>query len=290
MVQQDIYLAALCLRLRTPLLPNWRLEEKQFFTPSLPAAMTVPVELEFADPLPVPAGNPVYRGTSMTVYSGQDEERLYTPTFLADRAPYALSRRDGNGVHVFQRRDPNLWNNPNYYPLTLMHIEDLLLDAEGLILHTCYTEYQGGAILFTAPSGTGKTTQAELWKKCYGSTIVNGDKCILQRTPEGWRACGFFLHGSAPECENRSLPIRAIVVVRQSPRDHVEEIPAAQKLGLLYSECTVNNWDPAQVQTALSLLSDLVSRVPVVLLHCTMEDSAAQVLHQHLFGGYNGTF
>ena len=65
-----------------------------------------------------------------------------------------------------------------------------LFDALGLdyimshnhrvILHSSFISRQGEGILFTAPSGTGKSTQADLWKRHEeGVTIINGDRSIL---------------------------------------------------------------------------------------------------------------
>ena len=44
-----------------------------------------------------------------------------------------------------------------------MGLEHLLATQRAVILHSAYIDYKGKAILFSAPSGTGKSTQAELW-------------------------------------------------------------------------------------------------------------------------------
>jgi hypothetical protein len=57
--------------------------------------------------------------------------------------------------------------------------------------------WQGKAILFTAPSGTGKTTQTDLWH-CFreGVEDLNADWTLLQKTADGWYGCGFPVFGS----------------------------------------------------------------------------------------------
>ena len=64
--------------------------------------------------------------------------------------------------------------------LSLLALERRLAEQPCLILHCAYTEYQGKAMLFSAPSGTGKTTQAGLWEQYRGSRTVNGDKALLE--------------------------------------------------------------------------------------------------------------
>lgn len=295
MIQQDIYFGHLQLTINTTLPVNWREQEELFFVPAMPPKKKVEVDVTFADELPVPEGSRIYKDTGLEVYSRNTdnasitEERIYSPMFIADQRPATYSRYDGERVDIFHIFFRSLWKNPNAYFLTWVHIEKLLLDVDALILHSCYTEYKGKAILFTAPSGTGKTTQAEIWKRVYGSRIVNGDKCILQKSDDQFYAGGFFLHGSADECENKSMPIHAIVIVRQSKHDYVEELNAVQKIGLLYSEITVNRWSKDFISRTMTLLEDLIQNTRVIMLHCTMEDRVAQVLHEYLFGGNDGT-
>ena len=65
--------------------------------------------------------------------------------------------------------------------LSLLALERRLAEQPCLILHCAYTEYQGKAMLFSAPSGTGKTTQAGLWEQYRESRTVNGDKALLRK-------------------------------------------------------------------------------------------------------------
>lgn len=268
---------------------RWREEERQFLNRNPDAEKTVSVE-GVGEPFDLPVDAPLASNDQMQVWGGGAEEvRAYRATFYPDHPVYAMSRRSGDSLWISFQGNLQIFTNPNMHIWNLIQMENFLLETEGIILHSCYTMYRDQAILFTAPSGTGKTTQANIWKRVYGSRVINGDKCLLQRHRGQWQAWGFPLHGSAPECENLRYPIGAIVIVRQAKTDWVEEIGPAQKLGLLYTECTVNNWDPQRMQTALTLLSDLIGKVRVLILHCTMEDNAAHTLHDYLYGGGNGT-
>lgn len=284
MLPETIFFGALQLNISASQPVNWKSCEKAFFSPSLPPRKTVDVRVSFVDELPAPEGNCVYQSRDMTVYHNQGETRYYHPCQFSNEKAYTSSHYNGSSVTVCQS-DSRLWADKNFFFLTAVHIERLLLDVRALVLHSCYTEYQNEAVLFTAPSGTGKTTQAQLWKRVYGSSIVNGDKCILQQDGDGFYACGFFLHGSALECENRTLPVRAIVILRQSDRDYIEELNPAQKVGLLYSEVTVNSWDGKSISDTFDVLEALITNTKVIMLHCTMQDSAAHVLHKYLYGG-----
>ena len=52
-------------------------------------------------------------------------------------------------------------------------------------------QYKGKAIAFSGPSGVGKSTQAEIWKQCFQADILNGDRALLRKADQGWKAYGF---------------------------------------------------------------------------------------------------
>lgn len=215
---------------------------------------------------------------------GNEEIRSYRAVIKGKYdTPFAISKWSGDNVDIRFNFSSGYWNRQCASLWSLIHIEGHLLLADSIILHSCYTQYKGDAILFTAPSGTGKTTQGNLWKRVYGSQIVNGDLCLMQKTTQGWDACGFPMSGSADECENLRFPIKAVVVVRQSPTNWIEELNRLQRTTLLFSECFINTWDKQRVNKAIDLLSDLAEKVPVVMLHCNMEEEAPQVLHEYLY-------
>lgn len=60
------------------------------------------------------------------------------------------------------------------------------------LMHGAAVAFDGAAYLFTAPSGTGKTTHVRLWRQYLGSrvTVVNGDKPFLSLEPDGTSASG----------------------------------------------------------------------------------------------------
>ncbi len=71
-----------------------------------------------------------------------------------------------------------------------------------------------GAVLFTAPSGTGKSTQAELWRKHRGASIINGDCTLIAEDDGVFTAFGFPFSGTSGIFENRKAPIAAVVYLR----------------------------------------------------------------------------
>ena len=172
----------------------------------------------------------------------------------------------------------------SFRPWYQIHLEKLMLRNQALILHAASIEYRGKAILFTAPSGTGKTTQTDLWHSfAKDVSDLNGDRTLLQRTEDGWYACGFPLYGSSMRCEQKALRIAAIVVVRRSEMDSVQELSPIQRVTQLFSQMMVPSVE-RYVVTAMELIEELVGQTRIVQLNCTMNRSAVETLHQYLYG------
>ena len=133
-------------------------------------------------------------------------------------------------------------------------------------------------ILFTAPSGTGKTTQARLWQKYRGARIVCNDRVLVK---DGCTA-GFPLDGSEPIGSTEENRLGAIVALRQGPDDQVRRLGPAKALQRLMPLLVIDGWDPQARQTAAGQLLQLIGTVPVYDLVCTPQEAAVACLEKQL--------
>ena len=197
----------------------------------------------------------------------------------------SVSRLDPDGnVRIWVRKEGKALFRASFRPWYQIHLEKLMLRNQALILHAASIEYRGKAILFTAPSGTGKTTQTDLWHSfAKDVSDLNGDRTLLQRTEDGWYACGFPIYGSSMRCEQKALRIAAIVVVRRAEMDSVQELSPIQRVTQLFSQMMVPSVE-RYVVTAMELIEELVGQTRIVQLNCTMNRSAVETLHQYLYG------
>lgn len=164
-----------------------------------------------------------------------------------------------------------LWSN--------LFLPQLLLPFHTLIFHASYIGYKGNGILFTAPSGTGKSTQAELWRVHRGAQIINGDKAgvRLNGLP---MAHGLPFSGTSQICKNVSLPLCAIVVLSQAPINSVRRLGPSEAVASLCPNLFADMTIPEEWNLALKLLLDLISTVPVYALACTPDVHAVEALEQ----------
>ena len=162
--------------------------------------------------------------------------------------------------------------------LTALGAEHLMAQNGGFVFHCSYIAVDGKAILFTAPSGTGKSTQADLWNRHRGAPIYNGDRSVIRWENGQAYACGIPFAGSSQICENVTLPLAAIVYLRQAPKTSIRRLRGAESFRSLWEGCSVNVWDRADVDRISETVMQVLSVVPVYELSCTPDESAILAL------------
>lgn len=179
------------------------------------------------------------------------------------------------------RKEDWLWATRSKYLWTGIQLNYILLHHRGLMFHASCIDHEGRGILFAAPSGTGKSTQTELWRVHRGARIINGDKAGITL----WDAPivhGVPFSGTSGICENVSVPLKAVVVLSQSAENKVCRLTPTQSLAAMCPNLFVNQAVPEEWHLALNLLLDLVEQVPVYALACTPDVRAVETLEQML--------
>ncbi len=168
---------------------------------------------------------------------------------------------------------------------SLFALERHLMQYDQFILHCAYVRYQGEAILFSAPSETGKTTQANLWEQYRQSRTINGDRALLSFSEGRLMANGWPVCGSSEVCENESTPVRAIVMLGQGKENRIRRIGGREAFSLLYSQLTVNTWNQEFVNRSIDFIEKMLAVLPVYHFSCTISEEAVEVLEQALLEG-----
>ena len=161
-------------------------------------------------------------------------------------------------------------------------LHSVLLMKKAPIIHASYVGYNNKAILFSAPSRTGKSTQAELWKKYSGAEIINGDRVLLRQKDSIWNAYGYPCCGSSNICENTTMPIAAIVILQQGQNNRIEELSLGQKVRNLVSAMELYLWETEEMERAFVLSQELIKEVPVIKLVCRPDADAVKTLKIYL--------
>ena len=166
------------------------------------------------------------------------------------------------------------------YMLTGEAFYNELLLHGGFMLHASAVEYEGEAYLFSAPSGTGKSTHTHLWLEYFNgkAKIINDDKPAIIRDGGGFSACGTPWSGKTAESENTRCPLRGIAFIERAKENSAERISVPRALHMLLDQ-TVRPTDRARMANLLDLLDGLLECVPVYILRCNMTEDAVRTAY-----------
>lgn len=150
--------------------------------------------------------------------------------------------------------------NPNIFPLTNLLWSRILQRENGLMIHASGVAHEDRGYLFTAVSGTGKSTMAGLWKQM-GAQIVNDD--ILAIVPK----CGQAVMHNIPmpyyADVPKSAPLSAIFLLSQSPQNFITPVAGASALMRVMANCIQHFNTPQSVKLHLQNVQQLVGKIPI---------------------------
>lgn len=181
-------------------------------------------------------------------------------------SPEIIAEQCGKGTSLF-----------NY-----LCLERVLESYEALILHSSHIVVGDEAILFCAPSGVGKSTQADLWARYEGAKIINGDRTLLRKKEGVWHAYGCPMSGTSDIHLQSCKKLKAIVILRQGPENRISKMKAGAIFSELYPQVTVQSWDKMMAMRVMDLLMDVIEKVPVLSFSCTKTQEAVDVLKNAL--------
>ena len=228
-----------------------------------------------------PEGVPVVQEPNMYFFDAGDHGIRYIGAYADDleSARIRMEYWENVGraqVRVLRDRE----EVPVKYILASLAAEHLLARNNGFVFHCAYLDHNGKAILFTAPSGTGKSTQAELWKQHRGAEIINGDRAAVRLENGVLLAEGIPFAGSSEYCKNRSLPIAAIVYLGQADHTSIRELQGYEAFARIWEGVSVNTWDKTDMELVSAVAQKAVEKVPVYCLTCTPDETAVIALEE----------
>lgn len=158
---------------------------------------------------------------------------------------------------------------------------EFLLYHHIALVHGSTVAVDGRAYLFTARSGTGKSTHTRLWREVFGdrAAMVNDDKPFLELTETGIIAHGSPWSGKHGLDSNISVPLQGICLLERGSEDRIRRATPGELEQLLRG---FRPTTPEQAATYDALLEKLLSQAPLWQMDCTQNPSAAQVAYEQM--------
>lgn len=144
---------------------------------------------------------------------------------------------------------------------------ECLLALRGYVsIHGACVALNGSAVLFTAPSGVGKSTRAQAWQKAFGAELISGDRPLIDvRT---LRVYGVPWDGKEKCYNNTSAALQGIYEVRRSTEPYLRRLTDKQKRRLLFSQCFLPMWDSQTAAIQMINLQRLMKNAQITRVFC----------------------
>lgn len=151
-----------------------------------------------------------------------------------------------------------------------------LLEQDTILLHGSTLALDGRGYLFTARSGTGKSTHTRLWREVFGSRVqmVNDDKPFARITPAGVTVWGSPWSGKHGLDSNISVPLKGICLLERGSENVIRRAEPWELKELLKG---FRPQTPGHEILYQQLLNRLTERVSLWHMYCTKDPEAAQV-------------
>lgn len=216
------------------------------------------------------------------------ETKTYMEEFLSEKEPCFTVWPSEEDFEAFRKWTEELvakgYEEYDYSPLMqeniLVHsqLSRELLTYDVLLVHGSAISMDGEVYLFTAPSGTGKSTHTRLWREAFGerTMMINDDKPMLKISPDGVEVYGTPWRGKHRLGCNAHGPLKAIIDLTRDTENHIERISASEAFPIIKKQAIAFH-DVGLMTKILSLEKSLMETIPSYRLGCNMEQEAAMV-------------
>ena len=172
-------------------------------------------------------------------------------------------------------------NMPQYSPqyletlAALRKIADFMPEKDCFLMHGAVVAWKNQGYLFTAPSGTGKSTHLALWKKYLGdqAEVINGDKPILKVTEDEVWVYGTPWAGKEQWQVNKKVALKGICFLERGEKNSIQKIDSFSALPFLMRQVYFTD-APQSAGKTMELLDQMLKIVPLYKMKCDISKEA----------------
>ena len=164
-------------------------------------------------------------------------------------------------------------------------IAEIMPSYDTFVFHGSVVAVDGVSYLFTARSGTGKSTHTRLWRELLGekAVMVNDDKPLISVT-----SCGIIVHGTPYNGKHRlgnniSVPLRAVCIIGRAEENTICRISKSEAYPMLLQQVYRPSDREAFAKT-LTLIDRMCEMTAFYRLGANMDISAAETAYNAMKG------
>lgn len=226
-------------------------------------------------------------GVPLRISCRYAENKAFLRDYLTDSAPvFSIGPTEDDLARIRQGLEriaeaagtPGERHSDSFLENLAIHalIAEKLTAYDTLLFHGSALCMDGQAYIFTAPSGTGKSTHARLWREAFGNRVwmINDDKPLIRVRDGKATVYGSPWDGKHHLSRNASAPLKAILWLSQSAENRLKPLARADAYQVLLRQGYASK-DAAAAGRILALERKLLDAAAFYRMDCNMETDAA---------------
>lgn len=160
----------------------------------------------------------------------------------------------------------------------------VLIAFKGMMLHASAVMLDNEAYLFSAPSGTGKSTHTSLWLKEFkNARILNDDKPAIKIENGIPFVYGTPWSGKTNLNINTKVPLKGICFLSRGEKNEIRRASIDEAISNLLDQ-TVRPPLTQAMDSMLNTIEEIVNTAGIYMMKCNMEPEAAQISYKAMSG------
>lgn len=167
----------------------------------------------------------------------------------------------------------------------LRKLADVLLDDSFILFHGSSLALDSQGYVFTAKSGTGKSTHTHFWRKTFGDrcVMINDDKPIIKIEENRAVVFGSPWNGKHNIGNNVSAPLNVVAILNRGIKNEAFSIDKKEAFGMLLQQ-TYRPFGIEKMTKLLPLIDKLADNVKLYNIFCNLEESTALEIYNAMKG------
>ncbi len=183
-------------------------------------------------------------------------------------------------INKYHELYPNLSIGECEYVLYGAYFYKELLKHDGILLHSSCVVKDNYAYLFSAPSGTGKSTHTSLWLEVFkDAKILNDDKPAIILKNDKIYACGTPFSGKTNLSINEAYEIKGIAFIERSKDNWINKMDQSKSIYSILNQ-TIRPEDEANMDLAINTIEKIVNKINIYQFGCNISYDAVYTSYE----------
>lgn len=238
-------------------------------------AADLTISIRFGQPIQRPVGNVLIHTEELLIIEAAS---CYSLIFLAspDLIACHMDKEARFACFYCRDRDSRTLREELFHGIRFAWL--LRAEQQGLYaIHSASILYRDKAWLFSAPSGTGKSTHARLWQELYHTPPLNGDLNLLGIKDGISVVYGLPWCGTSGIFTTKTFPLGGVIFLQQDKCNRTVALSPDERSLMLCQRLISPTWTKEMLCSALTFCAQIEPDITCLRLCCTPDHEAAEV-------------